>query len=62
MRSLWIAVARRVEGWLERIGRSGDAAAPVLDPYIGYAVPGGWVLRAAWSATRKSCRAGNSSA
>ncbi|MGR3468151.1 MAG: phosphatase domain-containing protein [Shimia sp.] len=43
MRQAAIAVARLVERGLERIGRK--PGPPVLDPYVGYATPEGWVVR-----------------
>ncbi|MGR3492766.1 MAG: phosphatase domain-containing protein [Shimia sp.] len=43
MRKAAIAIGRIVERGLERIGRK--AGPPVLDPYIGYATPDGWVVR-----------------
>ena len=43
LRKALLPVARLIERGLERIGaRPGD---PVLEPYLGYATPDGWVLR-----------------
>ncbi|KIT15338.1 phosphatase domain-containing protein [Jannaschia aquimarina] len=45
LKTLALRAGARVEGLLEKIGDRDDSA-PVLDPYIGYATPDGWVLRA----------------
>lgn len=43
MQRLWIGIARRVESWLERIGRR--PGPPALEAYFGYAAVDRWVLR-----------------